>query len=173
VPLRQAGRVGINQTRKGTQKLLTRKECAPPKNFQFGLVGWLGDGPRVNGLNIRIPRKIPIIKRKNALHTVNSHECHQSGVMHLHSGHSVRHQEFAPLLMHRKAVREQPKFFFRKIWPGGPSLPAKGRSHFDPPDEYTCSRTPQHSGMYSKECRHVGGFHPWLKLWRDNRCGRA
>jgi hypothetical protein len=54
----------------------------------------------MNGLDVCITSKVPIIESQNPLNAVYSHRGGQPCIMDLNARHAIRDKEFPPLFMH-------------------------------------------------------------------------
>jgi hypothetical protein len=69
----------------------------------------------MNGLDVCITSKVPIIESQNPLNAVYSHRGGQPCIMDLNARHAIRDKEFPPLFMHRQAVGKQSELFFKEF----------------------------------------------------------
>ena len=60
----------------------------------------------MNGLNVRITSKIPVIESQNSLDAMHSHRSGQSSVVNLNARHAMPHKQFPPLLVDQQTVWE-------------------------------------------------------------------
>ncbi len=69
----------------------------------------------MNGLDVCITSKVPIIESQNPHNAVYSHRGGQPCIMNLNARHAIRDKEFPPLFMHRQAVGKQSELFFKEF----------------------------------------------------------
>jgi hypothetical protein len=58
----------------------------------------------MNGLDVRIASKVPVIEGQYSPHVVNPHGGGRTRVVDLDTGHGVRDKKSSPLFVHRQAV---------------------------------------------------------------------
>src|SRR5260370_41334526 len=69
----------------------------------------------MNGLDVWVTSKIPVIKGQNSLDAMHSHRCGQPRIVNLNARHAILDKEAAPLCVDRQAVGEQPELFFEEF----------------------------------------------------------
>jgi hypothetical protein len=75
------------------------------------------DCPRVNGFNISVSNKVPVIESQNALDAMHTHRSHKARIVNLDARDAMCHQECAPLFVNCEAVRKQTELFLEKSCP--------------------------------------------------------
>ena len=69
----------------------------------------------MNGLDVCIASKVPIIESQNPLNAVYSHRGGQPCIVDLNARHATHDKEFSPLFMYRQGVGKQSELFFKEF----------------------------------------------------------
>lgn len=82
----------------------------------------------MNGLDVCITSKVPVIAGQNPFDAMYSHRGGQPRIVDLNARHAMRDKQVAPLCMDRQAVGGAIGGFLRRILLAGPFLEEKERS---------------------------------------------
>jgi hypothetical protein len=73
------------------------------------------NAPRMNGRDVCITRKVPVIEGQNPLNAMYSHHGGQPRIVDLNARHAMRDKQFAPFCVNRQTVGEQSQLLFEEF----------------------------------------------------------